>query len=162
MGGGGREHFFVGDFDQDPDARVAQVQGLGQFDPPLVIRWLRFACSDSNFFSHGCSRLATDVHGWTRILYLCSSVCIRGESILGQEGTVFEAVALAGGGASGLGSARQGQVQAFAVLAHPADLAGGDAGHEGMGFDVFGDDGAGGDDGGFVDLAAHEFFAQRR
>ena len=32
------------------------------------------------------------------------------------------------------------------MLAYPADLAGGDASHEGVGFDVFGDDGAGGDE----------------
>ena len=57
----------------------------------------------------------------TDFLDLCSCVCIRGESILGQEGTVFEAVALAGGGAGSLTSADEGQVQALAVLAHPAD-----------------------------------------
>ena len=36
------------------------------------------------------------------------------------------------------------------MLAHPADLEGGDAGHEGVGFDVLGDDGAGGDEGVFA------------
>ncbi len=53
-------------------------------------------------------------------------------------------------GTAGAALPGQGQVQAFAVLAHPADLAGGDAGHEGVGFDVLGDDGAGGDEGVFA------------
>ena len=44
----------------------------------------------------------------------------------------------------------QGQVEAFAMLAHPANLAGGDAGHEGVRLDVMGDHGAGGDEGVFA------------
>jgi hypothetical protein len=53
-------------------------------------------------------------------------------------------------GTEGAALPGEGQIQAFAVLAHPADLAGGDAGHEGVGFDVMGDDGAGGDEGVFA------------
>ena len=37
--------------------------------------------------------------------------------------------------------------EAFAAFAHPADLAGGHAGHQGVGFHVFGHHGAGGDEG---------------
>ena len=59
-------------------------------------------------------------------------------------------IARTGGWAGGQAVAGQGQVQALAMLAHPADLAGGDAGHEGVGFDVPGDDGAGGDEGVFA------------
>ena len=58
----------------------------------------------------------------------------------------MELVAGAGGRAGGEAIASQGQIQALAVLAHPADLTGGDAGHEGVGFDVLDDDGAGGDE----------------
>ena len=36
------------------------------------------------------------------------------------------------------------------MLAHPADLASGDAGQKGVGFNVLGDDGAGGDEGVFA------------
>lgn len=54
-------------------------------------------------------------------------------------------------GAGGLAVAAQGQVQLFAVFAHPADLAGGHADHQGVGLDVLVDDGARADEGVFAD-----------
>jgi len=39
------------------------------------------------------------------------------------------------------------QIQPLTLLAHPADLPGGNTGHEGVGFDVLGDDGPGADEG---------------
>lgn len=45
----------------------------------------------------------------------------------------------------------QRHVKAFPMFAHPADLAGGDTNHEGIGFDVLVDDGAGADKGEFAD-----------
>ncbi len=53
-------------------------------------------------------------------------------------------------GTSGLAVAAQGQVQLFAVFAHPADLTGGDADHQGVGLDVLVDDGARADEGVFA------------
>lgn len=54
-------------------------------------------------------------------------------------------------GAGGLAVAAQGQVQLFAVFAHPADLAGGHADHQGVGLDVLVDDGARANEGVFAD-----------
>src|SRR5690606_8175146 len=54
-------------------------------------------------------------------------------------------------GASGLAVSAQGQVQLFAVFAHPADLAGGHANHQGVGLDVLVDDGACANEGKFAD-----------
>lgn len=50
-------------------------------------------------------------------------------------------------GATGGGPlASEGQVKLVAVLAHPADLPGGHAGHEGVGIDIAVNDGTGGDE----------------
>lgn len=54
-------------------------------------------------------------------------------------------------GTDGFTMAAQGQVQLFAMFAHPADLPGGDADHQGVGSDVLVDDGARADEGVFTD-----------
>lgn len=62
----------------------------------------------------------------------------------------LETIGLSGVGAKGSALPREGQVEAFTVLTDPPSLAGGDAGHEGVRFDVAGDDGAGGNEGVFT------------
>lgn len=54
-------------------------------------------------------------------------------------------------GTDGFTMTAQGQIQLFAVLAHPADLARRHADHQGVGFDVLVDDGARADEGVFTD-----------
>lgn len=50
-------------------------------------------------------------------------------------------------GTNGFTLTAQGQVQLFVVFAHPADLAGGHADHQGIGLDVLVDDGTRADEG---------------
>lgn len=64
---------------------------------------------------------------------------------------VGQPVGGAGMGTDGFTMTAQGQIQLFAVLAHPADLARRHADHQGVGLDVLVDDGARADEGVFAD-----------
>src|SRR5690606_37429684 len=92
-----------------------------------------------------------------RICWVFRSMKSIMASILSRQGCVIEEIDRAGMGAGCAGLTGHGELKPLAVFAHPSDLPGGHAHHEGVGRHVGRHDGPGADEGVFPDgYAAHD------